>query len=103
MTKRIAVNLLSFHTTELTGVGYFFKRVIEALPALPNVEFVFYCQRRFDLQKVIRIPKGVSFRRVDVPDFSSRAARIAYEQLVLPFRCRRMAILSIRHAPPILS
>lgn len=93
MTRKIAINLLSFDTAALTGVGYFFKRLIEALPPLPEVELVFFCQRRFDLEEIIRIPNSIRFRRVNVPNFPSRIARIAYEQLVLPFRCSRMEVL----------
>lgn len=93
MKKRIAINLLTFDSPALTGVGYFFVRLFEALPPLPNIEFIFFCQRRFELEKVICMPAGVQFRRVDVPNFWSRAARIFYEQCILPFLCRNMDVL----------
>ncbi|HVW78563.1 MAG TPA: glycosyltransferase family 1 protein [Alloacidobacterium sp.] len=91
--KRIAVNLLSFDTPDLTGVGYFFKRLFEALPPLVDTEFFFFCQRRFEFERVIQIPEMIRVTRVNVPNFPNRAARILYEQLVLPFRCRQMNIL----------
>jgi glycosyltransferase involved in cell wall biosynthesis len=93
MKKKIAVNLLSFDTPALTGVGNFFKRLFEALPPLPDIEFWLFCQRGFPLEKLIKIPSGVKVVRLDVPKFSSKTARVIYEQYVLPFRCRDMDIL----------
>jgi glycosyltransferase involved in cell wall biosynthesis len=91
--KRIAINLLSFETASLTGVGYFFKRLLESLPPLPNTELFIFCQQRFNLKQIIRIPETLNVTCINVPNFSSRIARIAYEQFVLPYKCRRMDIL----------
>jgi glycosyltransferase involved in cell wall biosynthesis len=91
--KKVAVNLLSFDTRALTGVGNFFKRLFESLPPQPYIEFHFFCQRGFALEELIKIPKGVTVVRIDVPNFSSKITRVLYEQCVLPFRCRQMEIL----------
>lgn len=91
--KRIGINLLTFDNPELAGVGNFFKRLFEALPPLPNVEFIFFCQRRFPLETSIRMPAGVRVRRLDVPDFKSKWSRVLYEQFVFPFRCRNLDAL----------
>jgi glycosyltransferase involved in cell wall biosynthesis len=93
MEKLIAINLLTFNTAKLTGVGYFFKRLFEALPPVPGAQFVFFCQPQFPLDEVIRIPDGIQYRRVDVPQFKSKVARIAYEQLIMPFRLRHLNVL----------
>ena len=90
---KIAINLLSFETAALTGVGYFFKRLFESLPPLPNTEFIIFCQRRFDLKQIIHIPEALNVTCINAPNFSSKIARIAYEQLILPYKCRQFHIL----------
>ena len=91
--KVIGINLLSFDSASLTGVGYFFKRLIEALPPVAELEFAVFCQESFPLDQVIRVPAGVSWRRVNVPVFRSRWKRIFYEQTILPFRARGVDVL----------
>jgi glycosyltransferase involved in cell wall biosynthesis len=91
--RKIAINLSSFDSPALTGVGNFFKRLFEALPPQPDIEFCFFCQRGLALEELIKIPSGVRVVRLDVPTFKSKARRVLYEQCVLPFRCARMEIL----------
>ena len=93
MTKIVGINLLTFDTPALTGVGYFFKRLFEALPPLPNVEFVFFCQRGFPFHEVIQAPAGIRVRLQHVPRFRSRLARVAYEQCILPFLATHVDVL----------
>lgn len=93
MNKAVGINLLTFDTPALTGVGYFFKRLFEALPPLPNVEFVFFCQRDFPLHDVIQIPAGIRIRLQRVPRFRSKFARVAYEQCILPFLAAHVDVL----------
>ena len=90
---KIGINLLSFTSAELTGVGNFFKRLFEALPPLENAEFIFFCQKSFPLEKVLRVPPGVHARRRDVRDLGSKPARIFYEQYILPFQCSGLDVL----------
>lgn len=91
--KQVGINLLTFESTQLAGVGNFFKRIFEALPPLPDVEFIFLCQRSFPLESKIRIPEGVNVRRLDVPDFRSKWIRVLYEQFVLPKLCWNFDVL----------
>lgn len=91
--KKVGINLLTFSGSELTGVGYFTKRLFEALPPSEDIEFIFFCPKSFELEKLIPLQDGVLWRRMNTPDFRIRAARIFYEQTILPFRCKRLDIL----------
>lgn len=93
MSLQVGINLLTFDSEAITGVGYFFKRLFESLPPVDDIEFTFFCQRSFEPERVIHTPIGVKVWRENVPDFKSKAARVLYEQAVLPFRCRKMAVL----------
>lgn len=90
---RVGINLLSFASVELTGVGNFFKRLFEALPPLENVEFVLFCQKSFPLQRVLNVPPGVHVRRKNVMDFHFKPLRVLYEQFVMPFQCGGLEVL----------
>jgi glycosyltransferase involved in cell wall biosynthesis len=103
-SKVIGINLLSFDSASLTGVGYFFKRLMEALPLVVDLQFVIFCQTHFPLEQVIQIPEGINWRRVNVPAFRSRVHRILYEQTILPFLCKSVDVLfSPCVANPLLS
>ncbi len=91
--KVIGVNLLSFDCERLTGVGYFFKRLFEALPGTIGLEFVIFCQESFPFEQVVFLHERISWRRVTVPRFRSRFRRILYEQCALPFLCRGVDVL----------
>ncbi len=91
--KRIGVNLLCFDESNLSGTWYFFKRLWEALPGNVDAEFVFFCQRGFDLESLVRIPSGIRYRRSDTSLCRSRGLRILYEQLVLPLKTFKLDLL----------
>ncbi len=91
--KQVGVNLLTFSGSELTGVGYFAKRLFEALPASEDIEFTFFCQESFELEKMIHLQNGVPWKRVNTPNFKARASRILYEQFILPFHCKKLEVL----------
>lgn len=93
MKKRIGINLLSFTSVELTGVGNFFKRLFEALPPLEDVEFIFFYQKSFPFKDVFRIPPGVEARSRTIRNLGSKSARIWYEQFILPFLCGGLDVL----------
>lgn len=92
-TNKIGINLLSIGSNRLVGTGRFLKQLIENFPPIKNAEFVFFCQRHFDLERYFAIPPGLSYRRVDCPSFQSHLARVIYEQLLLPFKARGLDVL----------
>lgn len=75
------------------GTGRFLKQLIENFPPIEHAEFIFFCQRHFDLARYFAMPPGLSYRRVDCPSFQSHFARVAYEQFLLPFRARGLNVL----------
>jgi len=91
--KRIGINLLCYNGKNLFGSWTFIRRLIEELPPLEGVECVFLCQRSFELEKHIRIPEGIRFKRVDSLVCRSRVGRILYEQLILPLKGRGLDVL----------
>lgn len=100
---RIGINLLTFNTQQLTGVGNFFKQLIENLPALQSCEFVFICQRGFDLESVFDLTQVIRYSRINCPKLKSPLRRVFYEQIVLPFRCGGLdALFSPCAANPIV-
>jgi glycosyltransferase involved in cell wall biosynthesis len=91
--KRIGINLLSIGSNRIMGTGRFLKQLIENLPRVENVELVFFCRRRFDLENYFAMPAGLSYRRVDCPSFQSHFGRVVYEQLVMPFKVQGLDVL----------
>lgn len=91
--KRIGVNLLCFDESNLAGAWYFFKRLWEALPGNVDAEFIFFCQRGFDLDGHVSIPSGIRYNRADTSLCRSRGLRIFYEQVVLPLKILNLDLL----------
>jgi glycosyltransferase involved in cell wall biosynthesis len=91
--RKIGINLLSLGSSQITGTGRFMKQLLEHFPPIENAEFVFFCQRHFDLDGYFKIPSGIRYRRVDCPSFQSRFVRVAYDQFVLPFRAQGLDVL----------
>jgi glycosyltransferase involved in cell wall biosynthesis len=88
----IGINLLCLDPDRLTGVGNFFKRLMEHLPSC-DAEFVFFCQSGCELESVVNMPAGIRYSIVYCPQFRNSVQRIAYEQIVLPFLSRRVSVL----------
>ncbi len=100
---RIGVNLLCYRTSQLTGTGRFLKQLLANLPADCKTEFVFFCQRQFDLGASFNIPSSLRYQRIDCPTFGSHFARVAFEQFVLPFKARHLdALFSPCAANPVI-
>jgi glycosyltransferase involved in cell wall biosynthesis len=91
--RKIGINLLSLGSSQITGTGRFLKQLLEHLPPIENAEFVFFCQRTFDLEGYFKIPPGICYRRVNCPAFGSQFARVAYEQFVMPFKAQGLQVL----------
>jgi len=91
--RKIGINLLSLGSSQITGTGRFLKQLLEHFPPIENAEFVFFCQKHFDLEGYFKIPFGIHYRRIDCPSFQSHFARVAYDQFVLPFRAQGLDVL----------
>jgi len=91
--KKIGINLLSLGSSQITGTGRLLKQLLEYSPTIEDTEFLFFCQKHFDLEGYFRIPSGLRYRRVECPSFQSRLARVSYEQLVLPFKAQGLEVL----------
>jgi glycosyltransferase involved in cell wall biosynthesis len=91
--RKIGINLLSLGSSQFTGTGRFLKQLLEHFSPIEDTEFVFFCQRHFDLEGYFKIPSGVCYRQVDCPTFGSQFARVAYEQFVMPFKARGLDVL----------
>lgn len=93
MTATIGFNLLFVDSGSLTGPGYYAVRTLESMLRLPASElapfrFKIFAQRGSG----DHFSDAVRSRIVEVPAFSGRGARVAWEQLRLPFLARRERI-----------
>lgn len=88
---RVFVNLLCFRSEHLTGVGFFARRLFLMLDdrCTEGMTFELFYPAHLAVEKVFSIHPKLDVRLHPVRCARSLMGRIVYEQLVLPFRCKR--------------
>ena len=84
---KIIINLLNFTSENITGTGYFMKRIFELLNAQNTKEISFYIfhSSNIDVRKIFSINEQLDVTYKSVKYMTNIGLRILYEQLVLPF------------------
>ena len=87
---KLYINLINFNSFKLTGVGYFFKRIISNIDFEEEKwkqfdEIILLSNRKIDCLNLFSIKSNSKIRVVNLPFVHNFILRILFEQLVLPF------------------
>jgi glycosyltransferase involved in cell wall biosynthesis len=102
---RIVINLLSFRSENIAGVGFFMKRIFELLNAenTKGLSFCVLCSDGIDVRKVFSISDEIDVEYKYFKYSKHIVLRILYEQTVIPFRLSKFDVYySPTPAVPIL-
>jgi glycosyltransferase involved in cell wall biosynthesis len=87
---KLYINLINFNTIKLSGVGYFFKRIISNID-FDDIEWsnfdeiVFLSNDKVDCLSLFSIKSNIKTKVINIPFVNNFIVRILFEQIILPF------------------
>ena len=91
---KIVINLLSFCSENLTGVGFFMKRIFELLNAenTKGLSFCILCSSDIDVRKTFSISDDIDVECCYFKYSKYIVLRIIYEQIIVPFKLSKFDV-----------
>jgi glycosyltransferase involved in cell wall biosynthesis len=91
---KIVINLLSFRSENIAGVGFFMKRLFELLNGenTKGLSFCILCSPNINVKEVFSISDEINVEYKSFKYSKHIVLRILYEQIIVPFRLSKFDV-----------